>query len=180
VASQSISAAVMQSLQQEPRRSSGHVFALPRGRESILSSGSSNTDGNTETVTITAKIHESSKTKRRSSDDTDVIVSTRAMKRPRADVEANSPEIEFNVKKSCEMKPASQVVEFSSSSASRPLRKRVPLQTLPPTLQDQIQNKASSLESMSSSSRARRWMKKDSPVKEDMRSVLERRIGLIR
>ena len=61
--------------------------------------------------------------------------------------------------------------------------KRKPLQSLPLTLQEQIQNKLNgNLDPMKDSSRAKKWMKpkENTPEKDDLKSVLERRFGALR
>lgn len=59
---------------------------------------------------------------------------------------------------------------------------RQPLKDLPNSLINQIQQSETSLESFEKSSRALKWMKpKDtSPEKQDMRTILERRIADMR
>ena len=60
--------------------------------------------------------------------------------------------------------------------------KRQPLKVLPNNLMDQIKKSSKALESSEKSTRAQKWMKpkEASPEKQDMRSILERRIADMR
>ena len=62
------------------------------------------------------------------------------------------------------------------------IEKRQPLKVLPNNLMDQIKKSSKALESSEKSTRAQKWMKpkEASPEKQDMRSILERRIADMR
>jgi len=66
-----------------------------------------------------------------------------------------------------------------ASSSSRPISK-ASVKALPLNLLQQVQKSSATLESVSTSKRANKWMRRASPEKQDMRSVLERRIGEMR
>jgi hypothetical protein len=65
-----------------------------------------------------------------------------------------------------------------SSATSKPTKSA--LKALPLNLLQQVQKSSATLESVSTSKRANKWMRRASPEKQDMRSVLERRIGEMR
>ena len=71
------------------------------------------------------------------------------------------------------------VVGSSSSSSTAKSTKSVPAKVLPSGLKLEIVSQQASLESMQTSSRARKWMKAK-PEPSDVRSVLEKRLGDMR
>ena len=86
----------------------------------------------------------------------------------------------------CDVKNVEEITLCPPSDSSKTVKNveitRQPLKVLPNNLINQIQQSKKTLESIEKSSRAQRWMKpKDaSPEKQDMRSILERRIADMR
>lgn len=162
-------------------------------RESCQSRDSISTDSNTDSVTITTKILNPNSDQLSSSDDqsNNVIVMSKGVRsdsQPRLGGinQEDKENVDINIHRQTEaimaMSKIDRVRSYPRVVTATPKMTPAPLVTLPTTLKDQIIRRSLSLQSVQSSSRALRWMKpkEESPVKEDLRSVIERRIGLIR
>ena len=148
---------------------------------------STETDGSTETVTVTKVLIPGHNT---CTDTRDSLIEFKSRKHSRnhSKKELVEPTLDKeNIRNgNTESKKVSQISKAKSHARvvtkTSSTEKGVKAQALPSKLQDQILHQPLILESAESSSRALKWMKpkEESPAKEDLRSVIERRIGLIR